>query len=181
MSASYAFYQMGRMNNAPADKTQENIANNKYAEYMMMPLANSTTDNHIQFATQFPQVMPNGRTFGEGVPSNLVNSESNLFLGTQQERHYEKLQLFPRIFATVPYMGRGYSNIELESQLQQGNIARGVRSISTITEQSHMNYTMYPVDSTMKERIRNTGVEDMKTTGWVHGGINTKNNDESYR
>jgi hypothetical protein len=120
--------------------------------------------------------MPNGLAFGNGLSGEAVDADSFLTLKTQEERPYEKLQLSQRIFSTVPYMGRGFSNPMLESQLQQGETIRGKQSVSTVTEQSFLNYTLYPTDDKMKEHVSNPSftIEESALNGWVRGGSDTR-------
>jgi hypothetical protein len=85
-----------------------------------------------------------------------------------------------RPFATVPYLGRGAGNPDLESQLQQGEVVNHQKSVSTIMEKSFMEHAMYPTDSAMNERVANPAysVEEAAMNGWVRGGSSTR--DMSY-
>jgi hypothetical protein len=58
----------------------------------------------------------------------------------------------------------------------QGENSQDKKSVSTIMTKSFMNYTMYPVDSEMKNRVtdtRNT-IEESALDGWVRGGVQTR-------
>ena len=94
----------------------------------------------------------------------------------EQSRALEKLQLFERTFRTVPYLGRGSVDPALESQLQQGELASDKKSVSTIMEKSFEDYSLYPTDSQMKERVTDPShtVEEAALDGWIRGGASTR-------
>ena len=118
----------------------------------------------------------NGLTNGNGVNATVVDDESVLLLKTEQQRALEKLQLFERPFKTVPYLGRGSCDPALESQLQQGELSSDKKSVSTIMEKSFADYSLYPTDDKMKERINDpsTSVEESALDGWIRGGASTR-------
>jgi hypothetical protein len=114
---------------------------------------------------------------GTGIASSVIDVNSMLTLKTEQERPLEKLMLYPRPFLTVPYLGRGSCDPTLESQLQQGEIVSDKKSVSTIMEKSFSNYSMYPTDTHMEERVKNPAfvVQEAALDGWVRGGQSTRN------
>ena len=87
-------------------------------------------------------------------------------------RPLEKLQLYPRPFLTVPYLGRGGGNPSLESQLQQGEIVNDKKSVSTMSEVSFSDYMTFNSDSKMTSRIANpaNSIQELVMDGWVRGG-----------
>jgi hypothetical protein len=97
-------------------------------------------------------------------------------LKTEQQRPLDKLQLTPRPFLTIPYLGKGSCDPVLESQLLQGELVSDKKSVSTIMEQSFGQYVMYPTDSQMEERVNNPAytVQEAALDGWVRGGANTR-------
>jgi hypothetical protein len=130
----------------------------------------------VNFATQQPNVMFSGSSNGKGLIGNLVDMDSNLLMKTEQERSLEKLSLNQRTFLTVPYLGRGSCDPLLESQMLQGENSQDKKSISTIMSKSFMDYTMYPLDNEMKNRVSNTKnmIEESALEGWVRGGVQTR-------
>jgi hypothetical protein len=89
----------------------------------------------------------------------------------------EKLDIYSRPFATVPYLGRGSCNPDVESQLLQGETVSDRKSVATIMNQSFMPYTMYPSDDYMTEHVRDPTftVEEAALAGWVRGGSDSRN------
>jgi hypothetical protein len=174
---SYTFNRSDRIGSDSTDKTQNNVQNTKYANYNLTDhFSKFMSNDHVNFAVQQQAVTFNGLTNGNGLSGHLVDNESNILLKVEQSRALEKLQLFERTFRTVPYLGRGSVDPALESQLQQGELASDKKSVSTIMEKSFEDYSLYPTDSQMKERVTDPShtVEEAALDGWIRGGASTR-------
>ena len=175
---SYMFKNMGRIGSDVTDKTQQTLQNTRIANYSLSNyFSSSKSDSHVMFATMQPSVMYDGVNGGSGVGGGVVDYESLLLNKAEQERPLEKLQLRQRIFATVPYLGRGAGNTDVESQLQQGEIIDHKKSTSTIMEKSFIPYSLPITDYNMNERVSNPvyNVEEAAMEGWVRGGADARN------
>ena len=173
----YTFLNTDRIGADSTDKTQQNLSNTQYSTYTLTNhFSQNLSDQHVKFAIDQPTMSFNGLTNGNGVNATVVDDESVLLLKTEQQRALEKLQLFERPFKTVPYLGRGSCDPALESQLQQGELSSDKKSVSTIMEKSFADYSLYPTDDKMKERINDasTTVEESALDGWVRGGASTR-------
>ena len=170
------FNNMTRIGN-DFDNSQQNIMDTHFANYSLSKYF-SDNDEHVDFATSQQNVMINGSgsTNGKGINGSIIDYDSELLIKSEQQRPFMKLQLFQRPFATVPYIGRGSVDPLIESQLQQGEPIHGMKSVSTIMEKSFMDYSLYPVDSTMQEYVSNPSytVEEAALDGWVRGGSSTR-------
>lgn len=173
MSFTYLFDNLGRIGADATDNTERTVSNTKFANYM---LSNYSSENvstsHVDFALQQPAIQFNGLTHGTGLSANVIDVDSRLLINADNERPLEKLQLMERPFLTVPYLGRGSCDPSLESQLQQGEIMNEKKSVSTLSENSFLGYTLYASDPEMVERVRNPSntVEEAALNGWVRGG-----------
>uniref|UniRef100_A0A6C0JWF8 Uncharacterized protein n=1 Tax=viral metagenome TaxID=1070528 RepID=A0A6C0JWF8_9ZZZZ len=175
---SYMFNNMGRIGTDVTDKTQQTLYNTRIANYNLSNYFSSDkSDNHVLFATMQPSVTYNGVNGGSGVGGGVVDYESLLLNQSEQERPLEKVQLTQRMFVTVPYLGRGAGNTDIESQLQQGEIIDHKKSTSTIMEKSFMPYSLPVTDYNMNERVANPAytVEEVAMEGWVRGGADARN------
>ena len=179
----YYFNKTDRIGSDNADNTQNSIQNTRYANHNLANYfsENSSTD-HVKFAVEQPTMMFSGISHGNGVSGSSVDNESNLFYKTEQTQPLEKLQLFQRPFATVPYLGRGSCDPAMESQLQHGEVVAGKKSVSTIMDKSFSQYQLYPTDAKMEERVNDAShtVEEAALDGWVRGGMASRemSNDE---
>ena len=175
--SDYTFFNAARIGADAVDDTQRNVANGRYANYM---LSNYFTEpgnsGHVNFATQQPNVMFSGVSNGPGLIGSLVDADSNLMFKTEQERSLEKLSLNQRAFVTVPYLGRGSCDPILEAQMLQGENSQDKKSVGTIMSKSFMDYTMHPLDNEMKNRVNDTRntIEESALDGWVRGGVLTR-------
>jgi hypothetical protein len=173
-TSSYLFNSMGRIGIDLTDQTAENLYNTRFGNYMISNyFSDSTSDQHIQFATQQPNVLPNGKS---GVAGGVIDQYSFLLTGTETERPLEKLQLNRRLFNTVPYLGKGSGDPTLESQLFQGEKVSDKKSVSTVSEESYINYATYPMMEDLKSRIGNPAysVQEVALDGWVRGGTSAR-------
>jgi len=168
--SSYFFNNMGRIGDDETDKTQKTLTNTRYSNYM---LSNFTSDmdsgSHVVFATQQPSMMFSGIAHGAGLSGSVIDNDSLLLIKKKEDRPLERLQLMQRPFATVPYMGRGYGNPNIESQLQQGEMVSNRKSVSTITDKSS-DYSLFASDQDMVSYMDNFDVEETAMNGWVRGG-----------
>jgi hypothetical protein len=113
-----------------------------------------------------------------GISSAVIDVESKLLNKSESERAAEKLQLFQRPFATVPYLGRGGGDPTLESQLQQGQMIRDLKSVATVSEQPYIDYQTYPLRDDLRSQMTNpaNSVEEVAMNGWVRGGSSARQN-----
>ena len=181
--STYLFNNTDRIGSDKNDQTQNNVHNTRYANHNLASFfSENTSAQHVDFAVQQPTMTFSGISHGNGLNGSVVDYESNLVIKAEQTKPFEKLQLFQRPFATVPYLGRGSCDPALESQLQHGECVAGKKSVSTIMDKSFSQYQMYPTDNKMEERVNNASytVEEAALDGWVRGGKSTRemSNDE---
>jgi hypothetical protein len=177
-ATNYMFNNMGHIGQDSIDETQRNVSNTRFASWTLSNyFSQNVSDGHVQFATQMPTVMFSGSMLGSGLNGQLVDVDSKLIYGAENERSLEKLSLVERPFLTIPYLGRGSCDPALESQLQLGEIVSDKKSVSTIMDKSFSNYSLYPLDSKMQEYVNNPAntVQEAAMSGWVRGGVLTRN------
>ena len=169
----YTFNNLGGLRADMTDQTQQNIQNTRFGNYTVSNFySNNTSDSQLQFAIQQPGfLVHNG-----GISSSVIDIESNLFTKMENERAYEKLQLFQRPFLTVPYLGRGAGDPTLEAQLQQGEMVRDLKSVATISEKNYMDTSQYPMREDLRATITNPAnlVQELAMDGWVRGGVSAR-------
>ena len=180
---SYLFHNTDRIGSDATDNSQRTLSNTRFTNYTLSNyFSQNLSAGHVDFATAQPTMMVGGTVHGHGLGAGSVDAESNILLKMVDERPHEKLQLMPRPFVTVPYLGRGSCDPTLESQLQQGEIVSDKKSVSTIMDKSFSKYALYPTDDNMEERVKDSRytVEEAAMDGWVRGGTSTRelSNDE---
>jgi hypothetical protein len=173
----YLFNNTDRIGSDKNDQTQNNVHNTRYANHSLASFfSENTSSQHVNFAVQQPTMTFSGISHGNGLNGNVIDDESNLVIKTEQTKPFEKLQLFQRPFASVPYLGRGSCDPALEAQLQHGEVVAGKKSVSTIMDKSFSQYLLYPTDDKMEERVNDASytVEEAALDGWVRGGKSTR-------
>lgn len=136
----------------------------------------SLTDDTINFASQQPTVNIYGLVGGNGLNGHIIDIDSDLIINVGKERPLEKLQLMPRPFLTIPFLGKGSCDPNIESRLQQGENIYEKKSVSTIMDKNFTPYmTLYPTKA--QEDRRNDPkhqIEESALDGWTRGGAFTR-------
>ena len=177
-----SFNQSDRLGSDIFYNTQDAIENRAYVSHTVNDLyTGQQTHRDIMFSTQQPGLIVNGNSRGLGLGANSVEDESKLLWKSEGQRPLEKLQLFPRPFLTVPYLGRGSCDPNIESQLMQGESVRGKKSVSTVMEQNFLPLDQYPLDDGKRNDISSAkNIQELAFDGWVRGGKATRDSEEKY-
>ena len=126
----------------------------------------------LAIATAQPCVNYSG---GYGLAANgcNVDDSSKLMIGTIQTHPRCRIDLFQRPFATVPFLGRGSVDPIMEAQIQQGEFVTNKRTVTRLTEKTHLKHHTVPLIPEMRARIQNPSmmIEGMASNGWVRGGV----------
>lgn len=122
--------------------------------------------------TQQLQIYPR-----EGYGYNNKEIDVDSVLRNQPEFKNNRCNIRPqaRPFLSVPYMGTGRGNPDVESNLIHSEQVRQGKECGTVTEEFFtQQYT--PLIQTIKQNIQNPKnlVPEVAAAGWIHGGIPTR-------
>jgi hypothetical protein len=168
----YTFNKLTRIGDDSCDKSQRNVQNANASTYMLNQFRpECPMKSSMDFALSQPNVNYTG-SHQMGIGGCNVDESSELLLSSLS-RPRCKLSLLQRPFATVPYLGRGKSDAVLESQIQQGDLANNRKSITNLTEVSHIKYSHVPMIPSLQASITNPAnlVEGAAAEGWIRGGL----------
>ena len=128
-------------------------------------------DNYISFATSQPAVMYKGSN-QVGINGCNIDENSDLKI-SELSKVKGKITLTQRPYLTVPYLGRGKSDITLETQIQQGDIANNRKSINPLSEKSYIDYHNTPMIKSLQDTVSNPDnlIEGVAAEGWIRGGL----------
>jgi len=171
--SNYTFNNMDRIGYDSVDNSQQNMFNTRFSGYVLSNFYNDNSmDTQIKFASEQPTILTNGLSGGYGINGSIIDDESMLFK-SEIERSYSKLELVQRPFLTVPYLGRGSCDPTVESRLQQGEMVRDHKSLTTISETPYIDYSSYPMMDSLKNKLTDPSysVEESAMDGWIRGGI----------
>jgi len=175
---NYTFDSLTRLGDDQCYVSERTKQNTQYGTYNTTNFfsQNCGLAKPLEFATSMPNVFVNGGFGNSGAGGCNINSDSKLKIGSIQTNPKCKINLQTRPFLTVPYLGRGPLNPELESQVQQGDWVNNKKSCNTTTEQSHIDYRHYPLVPSLKATVTNPHnlVEGVAAEGWIKGGLPTR-------
>jgi hypothetical protein len=110
---------------------------------------------------------------GFGFNNMVIDQDSRLRNEAQQAgRQKCPLHLQSRPFATVPYMGNGRGNSDVESSLIYAEFARIERPCGTVTE-TFFDNNFTPLVPHLAAHIQNPAnlVPEVAANGWIRSGI----------
>ena len=176
-SHDYNFHNLSRIGDDNCATSQRNIQNVESSNYMLENFfsADCTMRNGLNLALSQPNInFTGGHQVGAGGCN--VDHNSALLIDQGWNRPKCRISLYQRPFATVPYLGRGECNPDLESQLQQGDLQSNRKSVTNTTEYSHIPYSTTPLVPSLAKTITNSTnlVEADAQEGWVRGGLPTR-------
>jgi len=168
----YTFYGQSRIGDDRCGISQRNIQNAEASTYILDNFRQSCPmSSAIEFATSQPNVNFNG---SHQVGINGCNIDSNSALSiTKLTRPDCRITLNQRPYVTVPFLGRGKGNSDLESKLLQGDLANNRKSANPSSEICHMGYRNTPMLESLKNTISNPEnlCESSAADGWIRGGL----------
>ena len=178
--SNYMFDGMTRGSNDNCAMSQQNVQDIKAADYMLTQFRpDCPMNNAMDLALNQPNVFVKG-SHSVGINGCNVDDSSSLLFGDVKSRPACKISLFQRPFATVPYLGRGKCNPELESQIQQGDMVNNKKSVNPLMEKSFSQYSNYPLLPSLEATIQNPAnlVEETADAKWVRGGISSRDSNK---
>ena len=169
---SQMFDNVSRIGNDKCDMTNKNKQNNQASNYVFENYnVYSPLNNTINLATNQPNVFFRGSP-GGGINANNIDDNTALNF-SQLVRTPEKATYQERLFSTVPYLGKGVSNINVENDLISNNLNSKRKTADPNSEIDHLNYVYYPLIPSIEATVSNPAnlVEGVAAEGWVRGGI----------
>ena len=109
---------------------------------------------------------------GFGSNNRQIDAESVLKLQSEFKNNRCLIRQQARPFLTVPYMGTGRGNADVESLLIHPEQVRQGKECGSITEQG-FDGVFEPLIKPVKENIQNPQhlVPEVAANGWIRGGI----------
>ena len=170
--SNFTFDKMSRIGLDDCNKSQTDIQNTASCNYRTQNYfaADCSMKSPMDLATQQPGIMYNGG-HNSGAGGCNIDTSSMLQIGSIQTNPRCRIDLFQRPFATVPFLGRGSVNPIMEAQIQQGEQLINKRSVNNLSEKSYIKYHQTPLLPEVKERMKQSKIENDAVDGWVRGGV----------
>jgi hypothetical protein len=170
----YTFQNMSRIGEDLCSLNQSESQNVKFGNYNLTNyhINDCTMSKPLNFALNQPNINFSGsKQVGLGGCNIDINSE--LLVGKTSTNQKDRLSLNQRPFVSVPYLGRGKADPDLETQLKQGDQYPNRKSINPSSEVSYVQYDNYPLISSIKDSVANPSntIEDNADENWIRGGL----------
>ena len=178
---SNLFYNLSRIGNDTSDTTNRHKQNIESANYILENYsAYNSMNNAMSTSVNQPNVFVNGSLNG-GINRNNIDTDSMLHL-THLTKGPERSIYQERLFSTVPYLGKGPGNVDIEDRLIGGDLNINRKSTDPNSEVSQIDHIYYPLIPSIESTISNPKnlVEGVAASGWVRGGVPSRilNRDE---
>jgi hypothetical protein len=172
--SDFTFNTMGRIGSDSCSQDIHSIGNAQACSYLLQNYFTSDCNmsKAKQLATTQPGIIYSG-SMGSDMCGSNIDDSSKLLIGSIQTGPKARIDLFQRPFATVPFLGRGAVDPILESQIQQGETITNKRTVTQLTEKSHLKYRTTPMIPEIKDNIQNPNnlIESSASQGWIRGGV----------
>lgn len=172
--SDFTFNNLSRQSEDSCNIDQNSIQNAQSCTYTLQNYfaQDCSMKNTKKLAVSQPCVNYSGG-LGLAAGGCNVDDSSQLLIGGIQTHPKNRIDLFGRTFATVPYLGRGSVDPMVESQMLQGESITNKRTVTRMTEKSHLKYHTTPLIPEVKQNIQNPNlmIEDVASDGWVRGGL----------
>ena len=169
--ASFQIQQFTRIRDDPCDQAVQNKESAAPGSYRVTNLVPASSDA-FNIAYQQPAV---SAAAGYGWSAAQINADSalrNHAIQTNSPHAPIRARVQARPFVTVPYMGRGKGEADLESRLQQPEFVRQSKDCGTISDTFYQNQ-FTPMLPHVQENIQNPVhlIPEVASVGWVRSGI----------
>jgi hypothetical protein len=172
--SDFTFNNISRIGDDSCSQDINTIQNTQACNYLLQNYfaADCNMSNATKLATTQPGINYSG-SMGSDMCGSNIDDSSKLLIGSIQTAPKARIDLFQRPFATVPYLGRGAVDPILEAQIQQGEAVTNKRSITKLTEKSHLRYRTTPLIPEMQQNVQNPDhlIEANAAQGWIRGGV----------
>ena len=169
--SAFQIQQFTRIHDDPCDQAVQNKESAGPGSYQVTNLVPAGAEA-FNVAYQQPYVQSNA---GYGWSASQINTDSalrNHAIQTNSPHAPIRSRVQPRPFVTVPYMGRGKGDADLETQLQQPAFVRQSKDCGTISETLYQNQ-FTPMIPHVKANIQNPVhlIPEDASKGWIRAGI----------
>ena len=144
---------------------QQSLGPGTYATRNLVPDAKKVNPLSVNNLIIYPRE-------GFGANNSEIDTESMLKNQAEFKNNRCVLRKQARPFLTVPYMGTGRGNSDVESMLIHPEQVRQGKECGTVTEQG-FDGVFEPLIKTVRENIQNPKhlVTEVAAEGWIRGGI----------
>jgi hypothetical protein len=170
----FAFMAPARLGNDESVVDARDTQNTQMANYIITPPNQFNINRTTQIATSQPGVMFSSGALQSSPDGANIDLSSAQLYASGLNRPPGHINLTPRIFATVPYLGRGTVDTDVEQVLRCGQSQTSRPSVVLISEKNFSKYSQMPLLPELQQRFADSSnyIEQDANPDWVRGGIN---------
>lgn len=169
------FNNSGHIHNDASDRTQRNVQNTGHVDYMLSDFMLTTNpfSQARDVALDLPNVNYSSATHGLSHRGDNIDVNSELLIGSKHTREAHRVNLGTRMFNSVPYMGKGRVDPDVESAMMQAGELTEKKSDIALSEADYTPIRNYPLIDSIESTVSNPNnlVEESADGGWVRGGV----------
>lgn len=174
MYSDYTFNNATNINNDICHLSQNSIQNTNLCNRQLQNFfhGDNTMKTPIDLATSQPGILyKGGNTIASG--GDNIDVHTQMTIGSVQLHEQSRVDLFQRPFLTIPYLGKGSVDSDIEFRLKKGSINMNKKTYSNDSEISHFDYQQTPLLQDIRNTHANpsTRIEYNVDNGWVRGGL----------
>jgi hypothetical protein len=170
--ATLQTYQFTRIHDDPANQSVQNAERQGPGVYQLTNLVPAAP---MAMATAYQQPVIPPAAAGYGWSASAIDVDSvlrNHSVQTNSPHCPVRGRVQARPFLTVPYMGRGKGDANLESRLQMSTMVRQGKDCGTVSDTFYENQ-FTPLIPYVAQNIQNPVhlIPEVASKGWVRSGI----------
>jgi hypothetical protein len=167
-------FQIQQFTRVHDDSCDQAVQNRESANPGVYQVTNLVPAPAVAASTAYQQpAVPSAAGFGWSAANMDVDSVlRNHAVQTNSPHCPLRARVQARPFATVPYMGRGRGEVQLESRLQFAPITRQGKDCGTVSDTFYENQ-FTPLIPYVSKNVQNPVhlIEEVASKGWVRAGI----------
>lgn len=169
--SAFQIQQFTRIRDDPCDQSVQNKESVAPGSYQMTNLVPASSDA-FNIAYQQPAMLA---AAGYGWSAAQINADSvlrNHAVQTNSPHAPIRSRVQSRPFMSVPYMGRGKGEADVETKLQQPSFSRQSKDTGTISDTFYQNQ-FTPMLPHVSANIQNPAnlIPEVASAGWMRSGI----------
>ena len=170
----YMFKEMSRIGNDMSDLSQKNVQNVKQGNYQLENPYPTDLEmkSGMSFALNQPMFNYTG-TYQTSLNGTNVDTSSKLLIDKNLLHDKGKISLQERQYLTVPYLGKGKVETDLETKLRTGAQETHRKTVTKLSERSFIPLQNTPMIPEVASKIQNPSnlIEGAASSGWIRGGL----------
>lgn len=170
-NSNYMFNKLTGLGEDGCYLSQTEIQNNGFFNYNVF--RNNTNIDHSTDLALSNGMNYTGGKNTTGTEGSRVDQSKNLLLGTKGTHPHNKLSLRERNYLSIPYLGRGSGNVDVENNLMHGeDHCENKKSLFPMSEESYLQYSNTPLIKEIEDKITNPQyLVEGSHNGWIRGGL----------